>query len=106
MRASITSTFTGVSVSRMDIEPVAIEAFACSSSEALRPSQPTTFVSAWPSARSGCDLREVNFPESLRLFASRGSPSKVGQMTGAAGGLTRGRQPPVPKQLPPELDER
>ena len=40
-RSSITSTFTAVSVSRIDIEPVAIEDFACASSEALRPSHPT-----------------------------------------------------------------
>src|SRR5215207_7061798 len=72
IRASITSIFTGVSVSRIHIEPVPIEALAWASSEALRPSHPVSFVSAWPRPISGCDLREVNFPESLRLFASRG----------------------------------
>ena len=41
MRASIVSTFTGASVSRIDIEPVAIDALAWASSVGLRPSQPT-----------------------------------------------------------------
>src|SRR3954470_14236801 len=69
MRCSITSTFTGVSVSRIDIEPVAIEDFACASRLALRPSQPTG-ASIWPTPISGCDLREVGLPESLRLRGS------------------------------------
>ena len=64
------STFTGASVSRIDIEPVSIEALACASSVGLRPSQPTGASPAWPSPISGCDLREVSLPESLRLFAS------------------------------------
>ena len=64
------STFTGASVSRIDIEPVSIEALACASSVGLRPSQPTGASPAWPRPISGCDLREVSLPESLRLFAS------------------------------------
>ena len=70
MRATMTSTFTGASVSRIDIEPVSIEALACASSVGLRPSQPTGASPAWPSPISGCDLRDVSLPESLRLFAS------------------------------------
>ena len=66
----MTSTFTGASVSRIDIEPVSIEALACASSVGLRPSQPTGASPAWPSPISGCDLRDVSLPESLRLFAS------------------------------------
>ena len=64
------STFTGVLVSRIDIEPVAIEDFACASSVALRPSQPTSALPAWPSPISGCELRDVGLPESLIGCAS------------------------------------
>ena len=70
IRSSIASTLTGVSVSRIDIEPVPMEDFACASSVGLRPSQPMGDASAWPMPISGCDRRDVNFPESLRLFGS------------------------------------
>ena len=69
MRSSITSTFFGVSVWRMDMEPVVIEDLACASKVGLRPSQPTGPM-AWPMPISGCDRREVSLPELLRLFAS------------------------------------
>jgi hypothetical protein len=93
MRASIISAFTGVSVSRIDIEPVAIDALAWASSEALRPSHPASFVSAWPRPITGCDLREVNFPESLRLFASRVAQASSGKWQ-------------VPHEVLPEADRR
>jgi hypothetical protein len=68
MRSSITSTFTGVAVSRIDIEPVAIDDLACASSVTLRPSQPFGTPSGiWPTPSSVCDLREVSLPEALRL---------------------------------------
>src|SRR4051812_44701540 len=54
----------------MDMEPVAMEDLACASSDALRPSQPTGASPACPMPVSGCDLREVSLPESLRLRAS------------------------------------
>src|SRR4029079_9188624 len=60
----------GELVSRIDIDPVAIEDFACASSVALRPSQPTSALPAWPSPINGCDLRDVGFPESLIGCAS------------------------------------
>ena len=37
----MTSTFTGVAVSRIDMEPVATDDLTCASSVALRPSHPT-----------------------------------------------------------------
>src|SRR5205823_3055186 len=52
------------------MEPVAMDALACASREALRPSQPTGALPAYPSPINGCDLREVSLPESLRLLAS------------------------------------
>src|SRR4029078_3772803 len=64
------STFTGELVSRIDIDPVAIEDFVCASSVALRPSQPISALPAWPSPISGCDLREVGLHESLIGWAS------------------------------------
>jgi hypothetical protein len=70
MRSSIISTFTGVSVWRIDIEPVEIEALACASNVALRPSHPIGAPSAWPMPISGCDRREVSLPESARLLGS------------------------------------
>src|SRR4029077_2538157 len=70
MRSSMVSTFTGVAVSRIDMEPVAIDALACASREALRPSQPTGALPAWPIPISGCDLRDVGLPESLMGRAS------------------------------------
>jgi hypothetical protein len=41
MRSSIASTFTGVSVSHIDMEPEVIDACACASKVGLRPSHPT-----------------------------------------------------------------
>src|SRR5712691_65518 len=70
MRSSITSTLTGVLVSRIDMEPVAIDDFACASRLALRPSHPNGPSPAWPNPINGCDLRDVSLPESLRLLAS------------------------------------
>jgi hypothetical protein len=71
MRSSTTSTFTGVSVSRIDIEPVATEACACAARVALRPSQPFGAPARrWPMPMSDGDFREVSFPESLRLRGS------------------------------------
>jgi hypothetical protein len=70
MRSSITSTFTGLFVCRIDIEPVATEDLICASSVALRPSHPTGALLAWPMPTSGCDLRDVGVPESLRLRGS------------------------------------
>jgi hypothetical protein len=71
MRCSMTSTFTGFSVSCIDIDPVEIDVLACASRVALRPSQPFGVPGGkWPMPINGCDLREVSFPESLRLRAS------------------------------------
>ena len=61
---------TDTALSRMDMEPVAMELLACASSVALRPSQPIGAFPAWPSPMSGCDLRDVSLPESLTLRAS------------------------------------
>src|SRR5262245_10592783 len=69
IRSSMISTLTGVSVSRIDIEPVATDDFAWASSVAFRPSQPNG-PSACPMLIRGCDLRDVSLPESLRLFIS------------------------------------
>src|SRR5262245_49946142 len=69
-RCSITSTATGVGVSRIDIEPVATELLACASSVGLRPSHPLIGELAWPIPISVCDLRPVSLPESLVLRAS------------------------------------
>src|SRR5262245_1056858 len=69
-RCSMTSTATGVGVSRIDIEPVATELLACASSVGLRPSQPLIGEAAWPMPISVCDLRAVSLPESLVLRAS------------------------------------
>ena len=65
----MTSTFTGVGVAFIDIEPVAIDDFACASSEAFRPSQPNG-TAACPIPINGCDRREVSLPESFLLLAS------------------------------------
>src|SRR5262249_24017263 len=54
----------------IDIEPVTIELLAWASRLAFRPSQPKGPLPACPSPISGCDLREVSLPESLRLRAS------------------------------------
>src|SRR5712671_4835721 len=66
----MTSTLTGASVSRIDIEPVAIDAFACPSKLGLRPSQPTGALPAYPSPIRGCDFRAVGLPESLMGWGS------------------------------------
>ena len=70
MRSSITSTFTGVGVAFIDIEPVAIDDFACASSVGLRPSQPTGAFPICPMPISGCERREVSLPELFLLFWS------------------------------------
>ena len=64
------STLTGVGVAFIDIEPPAIDDFACASSVGLRPSQPTGAFPAWPIPTSGCDRREVSLPESFLLLVS------------------------------------
>ena len=48
MRSSITSTLTGVGVSRIDIDPVEMDDFACASNVGLRPSQPMGAFPACP----------------------------------------------------------
>ena len=73
------STLTGVAVSRIDIDPVAIDAFAWASRVALRPSQPTGAFPVWPSPISGCDLREVGLPESLMGRASATTQPSAGE---------------------------
>ena len=80
MRCSVTVTGTGLPVSRADIAPVDTEFFACASSVALRPSQPKVApVSICPIPISGCDLREVSLPESLRLRASVPAQARSGR---------------------------
>src|SRR5262245_43138919 len=64
------SILTGVSVSCIDIEPLTTELLAWASRLALRPSHPKGPLPAYLSPSSGCDLREVSLPESLRLRAS------------------------------------
>src|SRR5580700_2702263 len=70
MRSSMVSTLTGVPVSRIDMEPAAIEFLACASRLGLRPSQPTGAFPVWPNPISGCDLRALGLPESLSGRAS------------------------------------
>ena len=101
----MTSTFTGASVSRIDIEPVSIEALACASSVGLRPSQPTGASPAWPSPISGCDLRDVSLPESLRLFALGHAPAERREVAARARRRAGGGEPRLEEQRPAEPDE-
>ena len=106
MRSSITSTFTGVAVSRIDIEPVAIDDFACASSVALRPSQPTGALPAWPMPISGCDLRDVSLPESFRLRASVTAQPRCGKWQVAQAVLPDAESCGSKNRSRPEIDQR
>ncbi len=73
----MTSTFTGASVSRIDIEPVAIEALACASSVGLRPSQPTGASPAWPMPDQRLRLARRELAGIVAAASRRSRPSRA-----------------------------